>query len=83
MNPVTLEKLLIAQVDSVRQTEATLKKLDVFCDKNWGLTFHDALDVDGMQGDHIVEWLDYGNANVNLNEFIKFMDEAKKRNTED
>jgi len=77
MNKVTLEKLLKARVDAINKAEETLTKLDEFCDKNWGFKFHDA-GLLGDSGDHIVEWLNYGNSSPDVDGFIKFMDKSAK-----
>lgn len=75
MNRVTLEKLLKDCVSKVNESERALKRLDDFCEKNWGATFHELQSDMDVKGDHIVEWLNYGNGTAKVDDFIKFMNE--------
>ena len=75
MNRVTLTRLLEDTVKAVKLHETCLKKLEDFCEKNWHTTFHEIQSDMEIKGDHIVEWLDYGNGSVNVDAFIEFMNE--------
>lgn len=75
MNKETLENLLKDCVSKVNESERALKRLDDFCETNWGTTFHEVQSDMEVKGDHIVEWLNYGNGSADVEAFIKFMDE--------
>lgn len=75
MNRVKLEQLLKECVKKVNESEKALSQLDNFCEKQWHTTFSELQSDMYVQGDHIVEWLMYGNGSANVEDFIKFMNE--------
>ena len=79
MNKKRLEILLNRRVNAVRASDDALDSLDKFCVETWGMKFHEN---NGIGDDKIVEWLDYGRANVNVLEFIQFMDKQKTEEKE-
>ena len=79
MNKKRLEILLNKTVNAVKAHESALSSLEDFCEKEWGTTFHEIQSDMDVKGDHIVEWLDYGNGTVDVQSFIKFMEEHSQK----